>query len=296
MVQLKKKEGFDGQKAVIIPRSILANQCEKSNIIHNLFVTDIGYYPKAVYHHRERPQGAAQHILVYCDRGAGDLTLGTATFQILSGDFFIIPRNTPHVYSADLQNPWTIYWVHFKGSSADAVVDQLMKNINGFKGSIRFMEKSIDLFNEIYRQLERGYSNDNLIYANMCLSHFLTTFIYNHKFEPVEEGQVKDNIDLVIDYMQNNMNKPLRLEQIANFVNLSSSHFSFLFKKKTGYAPMEYFNQLKIQKACQYLLFTNLQIKEIAFKLGVEDPYYFSRLFTNVMGVSPNNYREKRSQ
>jgi AraC-like DNA-binding protein len=158
------------------------------------------------------------------------------------------------------------------------------------------MEKSIDLFNEIYRQLERGYSNDNLIYANMCLSHFLTTFIYNHKFEPVEEGQVKDNIDLVIDYMQNNMNKPLRLEQIANFVNLSSSHFSFLFKKKTGYAPMEYFNQLKIQKACQYLLFTNLQIKEIAFKLGVEDPYYFSRLFTNVMGVSPNNYREKRSQ
>lgn len=45
---------------------------------------------------------------------------------------------------------------------------------------------------------------------------------------------------------------------------------------------------------CQYLLFTRLRIKEISQELGIEDQYYFSRMFTKVMGISPNDYREKR--
>ena len=51
---------------------------------------------------------------------------------------------------------------------------------------------------------------------------------------------------------------------------------------------------LKVQKACQYLLFTDLRIKEIANKLGIEDQYYFSRMFTKIMGMSPVAYRIKR--
>ena len=52
----------------------------------------------------------------------------------------------------------------------------------------------------------------------------------------------------------------LQLSEIAQTVNVSVSHYSFLFRKKTGFAPVEYFIQLKIQKACQYLLFTDLHI------------------------------------
>ena len=94
--------------------------------------------------------------------------------------------------------------------------------------------------------------------------------------------------------MAKNFDKVLSLEGIASQVNLSASHFSCLFKKKTGFSPIEYFNHLKVQKACQYLLFTKLRIKEISQELAIEDPYYFSRMFTKVMGMSPNEYREKR--
>lgn len=80
---------------------------------------------------------------------------------------------------------------------------------------------------------------------------------------------------------------------IAENVNSSSCHFSALFNKRTGFPPIEYFNHLKIQKACQYLQFTQLRIKEIAFKIAINDQYYFSRLFTKVMGLSPSEYRER---
>jgi AraC-like DNA-binding protein/mannose-6-phosphate isomerase-like protein (cupin superfamily) len=291
---IKKKEGFQGQKAVVIPRTILSQKCNKNEIIGNLYITDLGYYPKAQYHYRERPQGADQHILIYCHEGAGKVTIKETEYQITSGDFIIIPIKTAHSYEADEKNPWTIYWVHFKGSTSDAILSLLEKQTGSYKGFVRSNEIILSLFNEMYNQLARGYGTDNLMYTNMCLWHFLTTFIYNSKYHPSAPLSHKDPIDVAIDFLSKNVEKPLTLEEIARKINLSPSHFSFTFKKKTGFSPIEYFNHLKVQKACQYLLFTTLRIKEIAQELGIEDPYYFSRLFTKIMGTSPNEYRDKK--
>lgn len=290
---IKKREGFQGQKAIVIPKQILNNKCAKNNIINTLYVTDIGYYPKAKFHYRERIHGAEQHILIYCHEGRGKLKIRKSEYKIEAGDFFTIPIKTAHTYAADEKDPWTIFWIHFKGTVSNQIVSSIEKK-TGLKGFIHNNEKSIELFNEIYTQLERGYRSDNLMYANMCLWHFLTTFLFNDKYDTSGKLSNKDSIDLVIDYLSNNIDKVLSLEEMAKEVNLSPSHFSFLFKKKTGFSPIEYFNHLKVQKACQYLLFTKLRIKEISQELGIEDPYYFSRMFTKVMGMAPNVYREKR--
>lgn len=290
---IKKREGFQGQKAVVIPRQILNSRCAKNDVINTLYVTDIGYYPKAKFHYRERVHGADQHILIYCHEGRGKVTIGKTEYPIEAGDFFTIPVKTRHIYESDEENPWTIYWVHFKGTTSAQIVSRIEKQI-GLKGFIQHNEKSIELFNEIYNQLERGYSSDNLMYANMCLWHFLTTFLYNDKYGTPGKFVSKDATDIAIDYLSKHIDKVLILEEIAGEVNLSPSHFSYLFKKKTGFSPIEYFNHLKVQKACQYLLFTNLRIKEISQELGIEDQYYFSRLFTKIMGMAPNEYREKR--
>ena len=101
-------------------------------------------------------------------------------------------------------------------------------------------------------------------------------------------------MDLSIEYMQQHLDVSLTLEQMASSINLSVSHYSSIFRKKTGYSPVVYFNHLKIQHACQYLQFTTLRINEISSKLGIEDPYYFSRMFTKIMGISPQEYRNKK--
>jgi AraC-like DNA-binding protein/uncharacterized RmlC-like cupin family protein len=291
---LRKKEGFQGQKAVVIPRKILSELCAKNDIIGTLYITDIGYYPKAQFHYRERPHGADQHILIYCYEGKGKVKIKEKEHAIQPGDFFIIPAKVAHIYEADQKKPWTIYWTHFKGAISNSIVLQVEKQFAGYKGFLHYNESTINLFHEMYNQLERGYGSDNLMYANMCLWHFLTTFIFNNKYDPSGKLRYKDATDVAIDFLSSKIDSVLTLEEIANSVNLSSSHFSYLFKNKTGFSPIEYFNHLKVQKACQYLLFTNLRIKEIALELGIDDRYYFSRMFKKIMGLSPDDYREKR--
>jgi AraC-like DNA-binding protein len=93
--------------------------------------------------------------------------------------------------------------------------------------------------------------------------------------------------------MQKKIHTVISLQELARFAKLSVSHFSAVFRERTGYSPIEYFNHLKIQKACQYLLFTGMTVKETAVSLGIEDQYYFSRMFSKLMGHSPVEYRRR---
>lgn len=291
----RKKDGFQGQKAVIIPKSVLNNNCSTHPLIRKLYITDIGYYPKARYHYRERLHGTDQHILIYCHEGEGSTIIDKQEYKISPGDFFLIPALTRHTYAANANNPWTIFWIHFKGESADDWVKQIHQHLNSYKGFIPDNEKTIRLFNDIYIPLERGFSMEHLMYSNMYLWHYLSTFIYQEKNKSRINNTETDTIDSAIDFMRKNVDQNLTLEKLSQHVQFSPSHFSLLFRKKTGFSPIEYYNHLKMQQACQYLLFTKQRIKEIALEVGMFDQHYFSRIFKKTMGVSPQEYRNKRS-
>lgn len=294
---IRKKEGFQGQKAIVLPRKIISGVCLNNQLVQGLYLTDIGYYPKAQHHYRERHHGIDQHILIHCIEGKGTAKIGGRKYELSPDSFLIIPGGCAHSYAADEQDSWTIYWVHFKGDNANIIVDTMMRQLNGHHGLVHFQQKRFNLFEDIYTSLERGYGNDNISYANMVLWYYLASFLYTDKFDLSENRQTKENdkVELAINFMQENLSNMLTLGDIAGSVNVSVPHFSSIFRKKTGFSPIEYFIHLKVQKACQYLLFTDLRVKEISEKLGIDDPYYFSRMFHKLMGVSPNLYRAKRS-
>jgi AraC-like DNA-binding protein/mannose-6-phosphate isomerase-like protein (cupin superfamily) len=291
---LRKKEGFDGQRAIVLPRKILTTYCSTNPLIAGAYITDIGYYPKAKYHYRERVHGSDQHILIYCQEGKGTVQIKKEEYELSPGEFIIVPLGFAHTYAADATTPWTIYWAHFKGDITNKAIDIFRSKNDSYKGFIDYQDSRIRLFEDMYFNLEMGYSNDNLCYINLCFLHFLSSFLYSNNYNLADKKQSVDTINLSISFMQKHIDVMLTLQDLAKSVNLSTSHFSFLFRKKTGFSPIEYFNHLKVQKACQYLLFTDLRIKEIADKLGIEDQYYFSRMFSKLMGTSPGTYRSKR--
>jgi AraC-like DNA-binding protein len=290
---MRKKEGFNGQRAIMIPRKILTLQCTKNEVINECYITDIGYYPQASHHYRKRNPGIDQNILVYCVEGKGWFECNNVKLQISAGNFFIVPANLAHAYGADINNPWTIYWLHFKGKVANAMCFSIISKLNGYRGLVKYSDQRISFFDEMYLNLQRGYSHDHIVYANLCLPHFFASFRFDEKFSFSQTEIPRDTAGLAIDFMQQHLHGKLTLAEMASHVNLSTSHFAAIFQKATGFAPIEYFNHLKIQRACQHLQFTSERIKEISAAVGIEDSYYFSRLFKKMIGISPLQYRER---
>ncbi|MES2006434.1 MAG: helix-turn-helix domain-containing protein [Bacteroidota bacterium] len=290
----KKKDGFDGQRAIVVPTKVLARYCESHPVVNQLYVTDIGYYPNARYHYRQRLSGVNQHIFIYCVKGSGWAKVGNKKYTVAPGELILIPANTPHEYGADEETPWTIYWMHFKGAGSRDFIYMMLDRMKEHVTAISFQQNRIHLFEEIYTSLERGYSIDNICYASLSLQYFLGSCCFDNSYNYQAAHEKKNSISVCINYLQQNIDRTLSLQEVAKAVNLSASHFSALFKKNTGFSIIEYFNHLKVQKACQYLQFTDLRVNNIADQLGFEDPYYFSRMFTKIIGVSPNKYRTKK--
>jgi len=103
-------------------------------------------------------------------------------------------------------------------------------------------------------------------------------------------------VDVAIRYMHENIERSLQLDDLANYMGYSVSHFSSMFKKATGESPLHYFNRMKISQACHLLDNTTMQINQICHKVGIDDCYYFSRLFSKQMGMSPKMYRNRNEK
>ncbi|MDP4184796.1 MAG: AraC family transcriptional regulator [Bacteroidota bacterium] len=289
---MKKEDGFRGQKSISVPATVL-EECRNDNILNRLFVTHIGFYPKADQHLRERPEGCEQNILIYCIDGAGWFSTPEHRYKVEKGQFFILPSGLSHNYGADERNPWTIFWIHFEGSNSGFFVDAVPRSTQIPLSPYTHQEDRIELFEDIFQNLEMGYSQDNLYYANISLWHFLASLRFINQFRQIRKVRTNDVVEESIYHMRDNVGRKLSLHDLASMSGLSTSHFSMLFRKKTGRAPLDYFTHLKIQRACQFLDSTDLRIKEICVHLGYDDPYYFSRIFTKTMGVSPIIYRRQ---
>ena len=94
--------------------------------------------------------------------------------------------------------------------------------------------------------------------------------------------------------MRRHVDSTLTVEAMAREAGLSVTHFTRLFSQQTGFAPMEHFIRMKMQRACRYLTLTPHSIKEVASRIGYDDPYYFSRSFRKIMGVPPTAYRQSK--
>ena len=263
-------------------------------LINSLFITRMGVYPKALHHYYQRPVGISQVIVLYCTDGQGWIQMPTGRITLQAGDVFAIQTGLPHSYGADPENPWSIRWFHFNGHRCNEAVSVLMEDRAGMPQAVRvpFSEQRNELFDRIFDTFLKGYSTSNLLYANLALPFFLASFVIPENFQKEMVSSGINPTNKAIQFMQNNLSTSITLDNIAQAAHLSTSFCSRKFKQDTGYAPIEYFNHLRIQKACQLLHFSDLRINEVASQLGIDDPFYFSRLFKKQMGVSPAEYRK----
>lgn len=289
MVRLK--DGFMGERAIVLSPMVVEME-ENDPIVSSLYVTDIGYYPHATHHYRDRSHAINQYVLIYCIDGSGWYRIGHREYKVGRNQYFILPAGIPHTYGADPSGSWTIYWIHFRGEHASYFAEgaQEPQEINVNMNS-RILERN-NMFEEIMSTLAAGHDLERLRYASSLLHHYLASMRYLKLFRSsVQRSDDASMVDAAIHFMQENLEKRITLQDIVRFVGYSPSHLSVIFKRQTGHSPLNYFNEMKIERACHLLETTDMKINQISYKVGIDDSLYFSRLFSKVKGISPSAYR-----
>lgn len=285
-----RADGFPGQRMVVLPR-LIAREAVAHQLPISLIPSDVGYFPKAKWHYFERPNGSRQLILILCVQGKGWVKFDRREYSIAPGQLLVIRPNQPHSYGADCDEPWTIYWCHASGSVAESFGECLIgENASPVLG-IGDYPRLITLFTEMLDELEQGCGFCHLLLSSSALSYLLALV---WKFSRAQGGNGIDStvrVRQVAEQLRQHPRRAVSVDALAATANLSASHFCNIFKRITGFAPIEYLLHVRIRRACELLDTTDEPIKRIASEIGFSDPLYFTRVFTKVHGLSPSAYR-----
>lgn len=287
-----QNDGFVGQRMMYVP-GIIKKKVLKDARIRDLYITHIGIFPKALGHLRTRPLGCSQYILIYCIDGEGWIEIRGRRKKILANQLFIIPPQTACSYGSSTHKPWTNYWLHFTGENANLYTPPINEVIEILQSNDSRIEERLILFEEMLQNIEDCFQHEKVVYANICLKQFLSSVKYLSVYRSVKKEGENDLLKKVIVFMKNNLHKNIRIADLAEKCNCSSSNIYKLFKQNMGSSPQDFFIHLKMERARKFLIQSNLKVKEIGLKLGYEDQYYFSRIFSKHVGLSPANYRKE---
>ena len=100
-------------------------------------------------------------------------------------------------------------------------------------------------------------------------------------------------VDNVIKYIEENYNQNISLGSLASVAFMSKYHFSRTFKEMTGISANKYLNVVRIREAKWFLRSKNLSVSQVSFKVGYNGITYFDRVFKNMVGCNPSDYKKK---
>jgi AraC-like DNA-binding protein len=300
MGRIQKPDGFEHEQLFVIPEIFLTKLSENP-LSRYLTITDIGYFPRAEYHFRRRPDGCETAILIYCTAGSGYYRINNGAPKALpSKQLIIIPPGAPHEYGASNEMPWSIYWAHIKGAFFTAYYDMITRHTETdtpLAITDALGERIRNIFDQCFTLLKTPYQAEEYFYMCQLIAVVLALISCAGKQSAVQfTANGNQGINRALVFMREHIHDAITLEQLSAVSGLSASHLNCLFKKSTGHAPIDYFLRTKIQAACGDISFSNLPNKDIAALYGIDDPYYFSRLFKKITGLSPRQYRIRTKQ
>lgn len=277
-------EGFEHQRLCVLPRPQVETALGAAGT-RRLLVTDAGYFPKARGHRRVRPHGCAETVVLLCIAGRGTVTIAGEVHPLTASTSIAIPAGAPHVYEASEEDPWTIWWLHVRGTDAAELTAQTLGRQSPVT-RLRAMDRVVALFDELVTSLERRLSPPQLLIASGVAWNLLTRIAADSILP--SEGSA---LERAMRYLEARVDGNIQVSELAALVDMSPSHLSALFRQATGSGPAAFHTSLRMSHARNLLDTTSLSVREIAAAVGYTDPLYFSRHFRRLHGLNPTAYR-----
>lgn len=281
------RDGFPGQRLHVLPQP-LVEQAARRVPTSRLLVTDAGYFPHAAMHGRVRRTGAAQAIVILCADGAGWCDLDGTRHEVTARTVLVIPPGRPHRYFADADRPWSIWWLHVVGEDVPDLLSAIGLTAEEPTGALVDPYPAFALVESICDWLARDETSASLTAAAGAAWHLLAQLAAERGRRTVGDHEPLRRIQALL---REQLSEAVSVPALAELAGFSTSHFSARFKAVTGFSVGEYVKRLRMARARQLLITSDHTVAEIAAAVGYADPFYFSRQFSAVNGLSPRRFR-----
>lgn len=267
-----------------------------------LVCTDVGMietppgspYPPVDYRHPAAFKSVAtgrvvnEFQLVYVTRGSGVFRSGDDEYEVRSGSVLSVFPGVRHSYRPNWETGWDEYWVGFKGAYPDALRDGGFHTPERPFFAVGAHPSIIALYADIFATVES--QEPYYQFRAGALVMLLLSEIIGRARKAEQGNETTALVERAKLVMQENVHGALSVDRIGEQLGVGIERFYEAFKAYTGMTPYQYFIQLKINKAKILLDQEESSVKEVAFELGFDDPYYFSRLFKKKTGVAPSDW------
>ncbi|MCL4545990.1 MAG: AraC family transcriptional regulator [Chloroflexi bacterium] len=242
-----------------------------------------------------------QHALWLCVGGDADITVDGAPYRIEQGSLLLIPAGARRRASHNPANPLRVYVVRFT-----ARIHGVLDLPTVFPAPIAWcphpcaMEELVQAAQRIVAELTSTKLGSTLAINGDCarlvalLWRDVAMQVGKDPYPSAAPVSAVARLAPVFRTIQARFTEQLTLAELARSLNLHPAYFSALFKEITGLPPMRYLTQYRFERARELLLTTNLPISSIAAETGYGDPFYLSRVFHKVEGMSPTEYRRSK--
>ncbi len=243
---------------------------------------EIHYYQA---YHVVRKNGRLDYLILYILTGTCTVEYQGTRSELSAGDFVHYLPYDKQEYFFNADQDCSAFYLHYTGNDMSSILKELQ-----FKGGVYHFpvsEKIITTFKEIVSEYQLCPPLHEQAKSALLLS-LLTQIARQINYGHLRSSQIND----VICLMKSRYDQKYDVLEYANYCTLSPDRFSHKFKEATGSSPLQYFINLKLEKAKELLSYSDLSITEVAEKIGYDNPLYFSRQFKAHMGYSPNKYRK----
>jgi len=254
----------------------------------DLIITEIGY--NIVPPLKTQIMQRDLFILHYCVNGKG--TFQGKPFE--KGYIYVTVPGEVEIHISDENEPYETYWISFRGPAAADIFKLCGLPL---KCDVYPFEKIEECSKILKRALYNTTDESNLAEAFSLLSTFYSLMAIHTERINVSVTNRHNTAKDVATFLSKNYHCDIKIDEVAEMFNYSRNHLYALFKKEYGVSPKEYLVNLRIEKAKQLLTDSGIDftVKEISFAVGFHDPFYFSKLFSSRIGLSPLQYQKKHT-
>lgn len=265
---------------------------------HPLFVGSCGTYrlitkPKLPTH---RPRGRLDYQILYIASGKAHFYFHGVEEIVTAGNMVLYRPKEEQRYYYYGTDQTEVYWVHFTGNNVKnilrkyGITDDMHVIHTGtsleYKHIFQQMIKELKLCKEDYEELLVTYLQQLLIFIHRIL---------NTKPHGKHPSLMKE-MDLAVRYFHEHYNQEIQIDTYAASHHMSVSWFIRNFKEYTTSTPAQYLQGLRISNAQTLLESTDYNVTEISRIVGYDNPFYFTRVFKKLNGMSPSDFRKQLKQ